>query len=154
MAVNVSCLHANKNKKEVEGGSPSFMELQKVTEDKKRLTDVEKLSNFCHTGAVENYHSMMMMMCQKRCHFFYEGMRARTQLAIIRHNFNLDNTLVVQEASSTSAEQVGQRGTWHRMHPDEHNAEHSDWDSNSLSLSPPPPPPPLSLSLFFMKFNR
>ena len=32
---------------------------------------------------------MMTMTCPKYCHFFYDGMNASSQLALIRHNYNL-----------------------------------------------------------------
>ena len=81
--------HEQRTKKWLKPGSAAFLHLKKILEDKKRLTDLEKLSHFCHTGILENFHSMMIMTSPKRCHFFYDGMNARSLLATIRHNYNL-----------------------------------------------------------------
>ena len=58
-----------KKKKWLKQGSPAFESLRKVFEEKKRLSDLSKLTHFCHTGALENLHSLMTMMCPKRSHF-------------------------------------------------------------------------------------
>ena len=76
-------------KKWLKKGSPAFIALQKILEDKRRLADVSKLTDFCHTGSLENLHSLMTMLCPKRVHFFFDSMHARTQLAMIHHNYNL-----------------------------------------------------------------
>ena len=95
MAILKSCehkpltRHEQRTKKWLKPGSAAFLHLKKILEDKKRLTDLEKLSHFCHTGILENFHSMMTITCPKRCHFFYDGMNARSQLALIRQNYNL-----------------------------------------------------------------
>ena len=39
---------------------------------------------------LENFHSLLLTWCPKRVHFFFEGMRARTQLACLSHNFNVN----------------------------------------------------------------
>ena len=54
----------------------------------KLLKDIAKITDFCHTGRLEVYHSMMLKYCPKREHFSYQGMVARTQLAAIDNNHN------------------------------------------------------------------
>jgi hypothetical protein len=73
--------------------SPAPLALKKVVLDKKLLKDIVKLSDFCHTGALEVYHSMLLKYAPKRLHFNYAGMRARLQLAAIDHNYNVDRKL-------------------------------------------------------------
>ena len=41
-----------------------------------------------HTGTLESYHSLLLKYCPKRLHFSYEGMYARTELAILDNNNN------------------------------------------------------------------
>ena len=54
----------------------------------KLLKDLANLTDFCHTGGLELYHSMILKYCSKREHFSYKGMVARTQLAAIENNHN------------------------------------------------------------------
>ena len=69
-------------------GSPSHDALKEVVLEKKLLKDLEKLTEFSHTGCLEVYHSMLTKYCPKRQHFHYEGMVARTMLAVLDHNHN------------------------------------------------------------------
>ena len=69
-------------------GSPAYAALQSVILDTGLLKDIAKLSDFCHTGVVEVYHSVLTKYCPKRQHFGYRGMVARTQLAALDHNHN------------------------------------------------------------------
>ena len=48
------------------------------------------LAEFIHTGILEMYHGLMeKKYCQKVQHYSYDGMRARTQLAVLDHNHNV-----------------------------------------------------------------
>ena len=48
------------------------------------------LAEFIHTGILEMYHGLMAKKyCQKVQHYSYDGMRARTQLAVLDHNHNV-----------------------------------------------------------------
>ena len=40
-------------------------------------------------GSLEVFHSTMTKYTPKRLHFFYESMLARTQLAVLDHNYNV-----------------------------------------------------------------
>ena len=42
--------------------------------------------NFSHTGNLEVYHSLYNKYCPKRLHFCYNGMIARSQLAVLDYN--------------------------------------------------------------------
>ena len=70
-------------------GSAEHQVLQAVANDKKLLTDMDKLSEFRHTGGLENFHSLLLKWAPKRIHFFYAGMRARIQIASLYHNHNV-----------------------------------------------------------------
>ena len=70
-------------------GSPSFVALEDVVTNPRILKDMAKLTEFCHTGSLEVYHSMMLKYSPKREHFSYKGMMARTQLAAIDNNANV-----------------------------------------------------------------
>ena len=59
---------------------------------KKLLRDLGKLTEFHHTGGLQSYHSLMTKYVPKREHFCYNGMVARTQLAILDHNANVNKS--------------------------------------------------------------
>ena len=69
-------------------GTPAHLALEEVVLNTKLLKDLAKLTDFCHTGKIEVYHSMMLKYCSKREHFSYKGMVARTQLAALDNNAN------------------------------------------------------------------
>ena len=80
-------------------GSPSHEAVKSVVLDKKILKDICKLSQFCHTGILEVYHSLLLKYCPKRQHFSYKGMIAHTQLTALDHNNN------VHRSQATSAQE-------------------------------------------------
>ncbi|KAK7157007.1 hypothetical protein R3I94_006918 [Phoxinus phoxinus] len=45
---------------------------------------------FKHTGKLEVFHSLLLKYCPKRIHFHYTSMLARTQLAVLDHNENVN----------------------------------------------------------------
>jgi ribonuclease HI len=92
------CGHPRLNKKDqkeivwIENGSPAHVALEEVMTNKKLLKDLAKLTEFHHTGELESYHSLMTKYTPKREHFCYNGMVARTQLAVLDHNANVNRT--------------------------------------------------------------
>ena len=67
-------------------GSPAYIALEKIVADRYLLADLKYLTNFCHTGNIEVYHSLYNKYCPKRLHFGYNGMIARSQLAMLDYN--------------------------------------------------------------------
>ena len=61
--------------------------------NRKLLKDLAKLADFCHTGGLEVYHSMLLKYCPKWEHFTYQGTLARTQLAALDNNSNVGRQL-------------------------------------------------------------
>ena len=79
-------------------GTPAHLALEEVVLNAKLLKDLAKLTDFCHTGKIEVYHSMMLKYCSKREHFSYKGMVARTQLAALDNNANTGRSqAIIQE---------------------------------------------------------
>ena len=81
-----------KSIKWLEAGSPAHIALEEVVTNNKLLKDICKLTEFHHTGQLESYHSLMTKYVPKREHFCYNGMVARTQLAILDHNNNVNRS--------------------------------------------------------------
>ncbi|CAG2187304.1 unnamed protein product [Mytilus edulis] len=68
--------------------SKAHKALKEVVLDKRPRKDICQLSEFCHTGNLEVYHSLMLKYCPKRQEFDYDQMVTRTTLAVIDHNLN------------------------------------------------------------------
>ena len=60
--------------------------IEEIVTKKKLLNDLNKLTEFHHTGELEQYHLVLPKYAPKREHFSYNGMVARTQLALLDHN--------------------------------------------------------------------
>ena len=73
-------------------GLPVHLASEEVVLNTKLLKDLAKLTDFCHTGKIEVYHSMMLKYCWKQEHISYKGMVARTQLAVLDNNANAETT--------------------------------------------------------------
>ena len=54
------------------------------------LKDIRMLANFCHTGALEAFHSLLLKYAPKRTEFDYNSMECRLQLAALDHNYNVN----------------------------------------------------------------
>lgn len=77
--------------------SPAYEAIEAIVTDKQMLKDLDNMTEFCHTGGLENFHSMLLHYCPKRLHFSYEGMVGRTQLAIMDNNSNTDRSQQVDK---------------------------------------------------------
>ena len=82
-------LPPNESRRWLNKGSEQHKALAEIVNDKQLVQNVVKLNHFCHTGSLENFHSVMLKWCPKRIHFTYEGMRARVQLASLCYNENV-----------------------------------------------------------------
>ena len=86
------CMHDNLLPEEqqqicwLKPGSHAVDALCKVVMDKNLLKALPHLSEFCHTGELEVFHSLILKYCPKRQHFPYASMLARTLLAVLHWN--------------------------------------------------------------------
>lgn len=83
---------SNITRKWLRDGSCAYKELKDIVLRKTWLRDIERLTLFCHTGSLEIFHSAALKYKPKRNHFFIDAMVARTQLSILEHNSNLQDT--------------------------------------------------------------
>jgi len=95
--------------------SEAHRALKSVVLDKRLLKDIGKLSDFCHTGDLETYHSVLLKYAPKRQHFSYGGMQTRLQLAALDHNHGVDRKQVTDSTGNPLVRQVFSKGrkTWH-----------------------------------------
>ncbi|CAJ0944241.1 unnamed protein product [Ranitomeya imitator] len=89
------------NTKWLEPTSTALTLLKGIVENKNLLRDIRQINFFCHTGELELYHSGLKYR-PKRLHFFIDAMIARSQLAALDHNRNVDRLkAVVQHDNDT-----------------------------------------------------
>ena len=69
--------------------TPSHNALKRIVLDGHLIKVLDQMTGFNHTGNLEVYHSVLLKYCEKRNHFLYEGMIARTELAALDNNHNL-----------------------------------------------------------------
>ena len=58
--------------------------------DNSRLSDLGMMTGFHHTGAIENFNSLRNKYAGKAYVYSYSGIIARTALAVIDHNNNVN----------------------------------------------------------------
>ncbi|XP_063042261.1 uncharacterized protein LOC134436841 [Engraulis encrasicolus] len=93
--VERTCYHQDlteeqqKRKRWLQEDSAAFKTLSEHILNKNLLKDLNQMTLFQHTGALEVYHSSMLKYTQKRLHFFYSFMKARTLLSVMDHNENV-----------------------------------------------------------------
>ena len=78
--------------------SLSHEALKSIVLDPRVLGDLEKMYLAVHTGRLESYHALVNKYCSKRHHFSYRGMVARTCLAVLDHNNNLERSQATTSA--------------------------------------------------------
>ncbi|XP_073455419.1 uncharacterized protein [Aquarana catesbeiana] len=89
------CHHAGIMEEEDRGtdwlkvGSTAHGVFKDIVLNKKLIKDLKQLS-FCHTGEIEVFHNTTMKYRSKHKHYCMGGMVARTQLAALDHNHNIN----------------------------------------------------------------
>ena len=76
-----------------------IQDLEKLTnaisgKDNSRLSDLGMMTGFHHTGAIENFNSLRNKYAGKAYVYSYGGIIARTALAVIDHNNNVNRPQV------------------------------------------------------------
>ncbi|XP_052767015.1 uncharacterized protein LOC128207876 [Mya arenaria] len=84
--------------------SPEHQALTNVVTNKLLVKDIRQLTLFCHTGALESYHALLLKYMPKRIHYSLEGMIARTQLAALDHNHNVNRAQATVKTGSRKGE--------------------------------------------------
>ena len=70
----------------LEANSLHFQALKVIVLDEGLLKYLGKLTEFCHTGQIEVFHSLINKYSPKRQHFFTASQYARHQLSVTDHN--------------------------------------------------------------------
>ena len=100
-----SCAHSKLSlrdrlaKKWLKKNSAAYSALENIITDENLMKDLPNLVKFKHSGNIEVFHNLKLKYCPKRLSFSYEGMYARTQLAVLDHNENLGRKQAVTKAN-------------------------------------------------------
>ena len=98
-------------KKWLKKSSPAYAALENIVLDDKLIGDLPNLVKFKHSGSIEVYHNVVGKYCPKRLSFSYEGMHARTQLAVMSHNAGINRKQAVVK-KRTSRGQSNNTAKW------------------------------------------
>ena len=77
-----------RKKKWLKRDSKAHNAVKEVVLDKRLRKDIRQLSEFCHTGNLEVYHSLLTKYIPKRQEFDFDQMNCRTAIAVIDHNMS------------------------------------------------------------------
>lgn len=65
----------------------------------------------CHTGTLENFHSLALKYRTKQIHFGIDGMETRMKLAALTHNFNVEKQIARVKVKKRNTEEIGTQRT-------------------------------------------
>uniref|UniRef100_A0A803K582 THAP-type domain-containing protein n=1 Tax=Xenopus tropicalis TaxID=8364 RepID=A0A803K582_XENTR len=109
------CIHPKISRKEVrkapwiKPGDPAHATLASIVNSKYLLKDMHHIEKFCHTGDLENFHSKVLKYRLKRIAFKIDAMHARTVLAILSHNRNVNRPQATVKCAKKSTLPVGSK---------------------------------------------
>ncbi|XP_042146397.1 uncharacterized protein LOC115325077 [Ixodes scapularis] len=86
-----ACTHAPiEHRRWLQEGTEPYMALQKILTSAQLLKDLPRLSGEGQTYRLESFHSLLIRFTPKSTHFCFEGMEARTAIAVMHYNQNSD----------------------------------------------------------------
>ncbi|KAM4029897.1 uncharacterized protein ACNLHF_022173 [Anomaloglossus baeobatrachus] len=91
--------------------TPPFTKIENIVSSPQVLKDLPHLVHNCHTGALENFHSLALKYRTKRIHFGIDSMEARTKLAALTHNFNVGRPIATVKVVKKNTEPIGTKRT-------------------------------------------
>ncbi|XP_063289955.1 uncharacterized protein LOC134574821 [Pelobates fuscus] len=88
----------------------AYSRLCSFVTDPKTQKDLPYLADFCHTGDLEVYHNVVLKYRPNRVHFSIDGVVARTKLAVLAYNANVNRKqAAVHRACKGTAQSVSLR---------------------------------------------
>uniref|UniRef100_A0A8C5PRA7 THAP-type domain-containing protein n=1 Tax=Leptobrachium leishanense TaxID=445787 RepID=A0A8C5PRA7_9ANUR len=86
--------------------SPAFFQLYDLIMDAELQKELNNLVLYHHTSLVDSFYSLMLKYKAKRIHHGIDSVEAQTTLAILAHNFNVDQKLGVENAQCDESEAI------------------------------------------------
>ncbi|XP_068100789.1 uncharacterized protein [Hyperolius riggenbachi] len=90
-------------------GTSVYEKLYSIVNDKNIIADLKHLTWSCHTGPIEVFHSKVLKYRTKRIHFGIDGMHARTILAVLSNNFNVNRKQAVVKKKTCVSGELGSK---------------------------------------------
>ncbi|XP_069587485.1 uncharacterized protein [Ranitomeya imitator] len=91
--------------------TPPYINIKNIVTSRQLLQDLPHLVHNCHTGSLENFHSLVLKYRPKRIHFGIDSMEARTKLAALTHNYNVGRQIATVKVAKKNTEAVGTKRT-------------------------------------------
>eukprot|EP00079_Xenopus_tropicalis_P018460 XP_004920185.1 PREDICTED: uncharacterized protein LOC100495994 [Xenopus tropicalis] len=110
-----------REKKWITPSHPAYCTLVAILTDKLLIRDICQTEKFCHTGDLENFRSKVLKYWPERIDFTLDSMYARTMLAALSHNKNVNRPQASARCSKISELPVGEK-TFQIVFP-KHNKE-------------------------------
>ncbi|XP_063289713.1 uncharacterized protein LOC134574530 [Pelobates fuscus] len=107
-----ACSHETIREKEkkkikwLKKASPAFFQLHDIVRDAQLQKDLNSLTMYCHSDAIDAFHSLMLKYRTKWVHSGLDSAEAQTALAVLAHNFNVDRKQAVEEVPYRGSEPV------------------------------------------------
>ncbi|XP_041443251.1 uncharacterized protein LOC121401647 [Xenopus laevis] len=98
-----------KERKWITHTHPAHSSLVKIITDPLLIRDISSIEKFCHTGDLENFHSKVLKYRPKRIAYKMDGMHARTMLAILSHNNNVNRPQAIVKCSKRTTQPIGEK---------------------------------------------
>ncbi|XP_063294799.1 uncharacterized protein LOC134579437 [Pelobates fuscus] len=84
----------------------AYSKLESFVTDPILQKDLTHMADFCHTGNLEVFHSYVQKYRPKQVHFSMDGLVARTQLAVLSYNANVDQRQATVQRAQKGTRQV------------------------------------------------
>ncbi|XP_075714768.1 uncharacterized protein LOC142750022 [Rhinoderma darwinii] len=88
-----------------------YLTIEKIVNNPQLIAELPHLVNNCHTGSLENFHSLVLKYRTKRIHFGIDAMEARTKLAALTHNKNVGREQATVKKQNKNTEEKGTKRT-------------------------------------------
>lgn len=108
--------------------------MKEVILDKRLCKDIRQLSEFCHTGSLEVFHSLLLKYAPKRQEFDEDQMYTRTALAVIDHNLNQNRGQKISNDGQALYKVVFPKATAHWVAKPVYNDKSYRWVSAIMQL--------------------
>ncbi|XP_071972400.1 uncharacterized protein [Engystomops pustulosus] len=92
-------------------GFPPYKNLERIVKNEQLIKELPNLVHNCHTGRLENFHSLALKYRSKRIHFGIDSMEARTKLAALTHNNNVGRPQAVVQFEKKTSQKIGTKRT-------------------------------------------
>ncbi|XP_018108036.1 uncharacterized protein LOC108711131 isoform X2 [Xenopus laevis] len=88
---------------------PAYSTLVDILNNRLLIRDISRSEKFCHPGDLENFHSKVLKYRPKKTAFQMDSVYARTMLAVLSHNKNVNHPQAMVHCSKTTPLAAGNK---------------------------------------------